>query len=67
MNGNRPDLSSIQGIHRFVDQVTPDSSDGIHWTEAGYTAEANLLRGQLSQREAAGLRWLNEECSRCRL
>jgi hypothetical protein len=48
MNGNHPDLSSIRGIDRFVDQVTPDDPDGIHWTEAGYTAEAVLLCEQLS-------------------
>lgn len=49
MNGNHPDLSSIHGIDRLVDQVTPDSPDGIHWTEAGFTAEAALLFRQLSQ------------------
>jgi hypothetical protein len=48
MNGNHPDLSSIRGIDRFVDQVTPDDPDGIHWTEAGYTAEAMLLCQQLA-------------------
>jgi hypothetical protein len=52
MNGNHPDLSSIRGIDRFVDQVPPDSRDGIHWTEAGARAEARLLCTQLSPSDA---------------
>jgi hypothetical protein len=50
MNGNHPDLSSIRGIDRFVDQVPPDNPDGIHWTDAGYTAEATLLCEQLGRK-----------------
>jgi len=50
MKGNHPDLSSIRGIDRFVDQVTPDNPDGIHWTEQGYTAEATLLCEQLGRK-----------------
>ena len=49
MNGDHPDLSSVRGIDRFVDQVAPDSPDGIHWTEAGSTAQAMLLCEQLNQ------------------
>ena len=51
MDGNHPDLSGIRGIDRFVDQVAPDSPDGVHWTEAGYTAQAILLCEQLFQKE----------------
>ena len=50
MSGNHPDLSSIRGIDRFVDQVPPDDPDGIHWTDAGYTAEATLLCEQLGRK-----------------
>ena len=51
MDGNQPDLSSIQGVDRFVDQVDPDSPDGIHWTEAGSTAQAALLCRQLFEQD----------------
>jgi hypothetical protein len=50
MDGNHPDLSRIRGIDRFVDQVDPNSPDGVHWTEAGYTAQAVLLCELLFQK-----------------
>jgi hypothetical protein len=52
MNGNHPDLSSTRGIDRFVDQVPPDSKDGIHWTRSGATAEAILLCTQLTRSDS---------------
>jgi hypothetical protein len=51
LDGDHPDLSSIDGVDRFVDQVAPDHPDGIHWTEAGALAEAMLLCEQLSDGE----------------
>ena len=50
MSGNHPDVSSIRGVDRFVDQVPPDNPDGVHWTDAGYTAEATLLCEQLGRK-----------------
>jgi hypothetical protein len=52
MNGNHPELSSIRGVDRFVDQVPPDSKDGIHWTKSGYTSEAILLCTQLTRSDS---------------